>query len=210
MDADDHKGTGRRPPGEERLTGLEERLAALERAVAALRSGPEPGGPAGDGQEDSGRKTPPLSGTAPRAEAAPRFARDLTDNLAAHVGDVDEVLAGLNAVLVKRGGRVRSASTRLARIDPIAEDIAGPEFAAFVAPFASPQRVAILNALARRGELTAQALSEVTGLVGGQFYHHLKELVRAGLVSSDSRGSYRVTESGLGLFVALALICRER
>jgi len=145
-----------------------------------------------------------------RSALPPPFVRDLADRLAAHVDTETDAVAGLLAVVTKRDGRVTGAGTRLTRFDPSKEDVAGAELAAFASPFASPQRVAIMNVLARRGELGAQDLAQAAGLAGGQFYHHLKELVRAGLVGSDTRGYYRLTERGSSALYALAVLCRER
>jgi len=184
---------------ETRVKALEALVGGHERRLSLLEGslpGPDAAGPDGNSQR--------------RSALPPPFVRDLADRLAAHVEPESDVVVGLSAVVTKRDGRVTGAGTRLTRFDPVNEDIAGAEVAAFASPFASPQRVAIMNVLARRGDLAAHDLAEATGLAGGQFYHHLKELVRAGLVGSDTRGCYRLTERGSSALYAMAVLCRER
>lgn len=197
----------------ERLAAVEERLRAIEERLARLEEGgapsdriwplavagqavPEPAG------EAAGESAP--------AEAAPRFVRELSDRLTDQFASHETVLASVLSVVVKRAKEVKVAFTRLSHMDPAKEGVGDADLCEFVVPFSSPQRVAILNALAGEDVLPTHALSEKTGLVGGQLYHHLKELLRAGLVTAAGRGAYALTEGGLSSFLTLSLLSRER
>lgn len=67
---------------------------------------------------------------------------------------------------------------------------AAPEvFAQIFAALASPHRIIILRTLCERA-CTAQQLQEVLGMgSSGQLYHHLKELMAAGLITQRERSS---------------------
>lgn len=67
------------------------------------------------------------------------------------------------------------------------------ELVRFAAAFTSPWRLKIIRALAR-GSRTSREIAEQTGLVGGQLYHHLNELIRAGFVRQEARNCYSLTQ----------------
>ncbi len=155
-----------------------------------------------------GGRAGPDEATAEEA-GAPPFVLDLGDDIETYAGDKDDALIVVNAWLLKRHGRVVSAFTNLGESDPEREPVGDTGLADLVQPFSSPQRIAILNALARR-KLASSELAAETGLAGGQLYHHLKELTRAGLVRSAGRGAYEMTVGGLTTFVTLSLLSRAR
>ncbi|RLE58398.1 MAG: hypothetical protein DRJ32_06525 [Thermoprotei archaeon] len=64
-----------------------------------------------------------------------------------------------------------------------------------VAPLANSSRVALLKALLSKARSISE-ITEITGLRGGELYHHLKELIRSGYVTSEKRGVYRLTMKG--------------
>ena len=69
----------------------------------------------------------------------------------------------------------------------------------------SEQRIDLMKALFR-GDKTPSDLTKETGVEGGQLYHHLKEMIFAGLVDSESRGLYRLTVDGVqSLFTSLLI-----
>ena len=68
--------------------------------------------------------------------------------------------------------------------------------AEMAAPLSNENRVRILQLLLD-GPKSSSELSSITGLEGGQLYHHLKELMFAGFIGSVERGKYRLTERGL-------------
>lgn len=76
---------------------------------------------------------------------------------------------------------------------------------------ASPQKVALLRALLVQESESAAALGAQTGLTTGSLYHHLRELMRAGLIHQTGRNRYILTEQGVRvLLVLLALAVEEK
>ena len=72
---------------------------------------------------------------------------------------------------------------------------------------ASPQKVALLRALLGREAESAAALGAVAHLSTGSLYHHLRDLMHAGLIAQAGRNQYHVTPRGqrvLLLLLALA------
>ncbi|HHY35062.1 MAG TPA: helix-turn-helix domain-containing protein [Firmicutes bacterium] len=67
------------------------------------------------------------------------------------------------------------------------------ELVRFAAAFTSPWRLKIIRTLAHRNR-TSREIAEETGLVGGQLYHHLNELIRAGFVRQEARNCYSLTQ----------------
>ena len=72
----------------------------------------------------------------------------------------------------------------------------------------SEQRLAVMARLLE-GEGSSRELGESAGLGGGPLYHHLRELMAAGLVSQPDRNRYRITDRGLDAFLSLAAVCRR-
>ena len=66
-------------------------------------------------------------------------------------------------------------------------------------------RVAILKALCT-GSKTARELSQITGLEGGQLYHHLRILLQNRFISAKRRGEYQITGNGLQVLMVLSLM----
>ena len=52
-------------------------------------------------------------------------------------------------------------------------------------------------------ERSAGELQEMTGLVGGQFYHHMKELALGGYIAQKERGRYMLSSKGMLMFATL-------
>jgi DNA-binding transcriptional ArsR family regulator len=76
----------------------------------------------------------------------------------------------------------------LARIDPA---IVAPVLAAL----GSAQRVQILQLLLWRPATTAELTAAVEGRSSGQLFHHLKELLAAGVIHQPARGTYAIGEA---------------
>jgi len=71
---------------------------------------------------------------------------------------------------------------------------------------ASPQKIALLRALWGKESEGAAALGEATSLSTGSLYHHLRELMRADLVTQSGRNRYVLSPRGARvLSVVLAL-----
>ena len=69
--------------------------------------------------------------------------------------------------------------------------------------FTNPRRIAILKILIEEnGALTATEITQKTGLVGGQLYHHLANLENAGLIVKESE-KYKAHGSAHGLLISL-------
>ena len=74
---------------------------------------------------------------------------------------------------------------------------------AAVEVFANPRRIAILKVLIEEnGSLTATEITQKTGLVGGQLYHHLNNLENAGLIIKENE-KYKADGSTHGLLIRL-------
>lgn len=92
------------------------------------------------------------------------------------------ISTSLTTVTNKYGGLVGTSSTCIEdNIDDIDEDV----LAVKLEPFTNPKRIAILKAL-QNEDLTATDISMKTRCVGGQLYHHLNNLVNAGLIYKES------------------------
>lgn len=71
-----------------------------------------------------------------------------------------------------------------------------------LSPLAHEARVRLMQAL-YDGPLGSSELTAATSLRGGNLYHHLKELIRAGYVS-EREGGYAMTNVGRQLLVTMA------
>lgn len=71
----------------------------------------------------------------------------------------------------------------------------------------SPQKVALLRALLGHPSESAAALGAAAQLSTGSLYHHLRDLMHAGLIAQEGRNQYAITSHGqrvLLLLLALA------
>ncbi len=72
----------------------------------------------------------------------------------------------------------------------------------------SPQKVALLRALLGRDGESAAALGAAAHLSTGSLYHHLRDLMHAGLIGQAGRNQYQISARGqrvLLLLLALAV-----
>jgi len=72
----------------------------------------------------------------------------------------------------------------------------------------SPQKVSLLRALLGHESESASALGAAANLSTGSLYHHLRDLMHAGLIGQSGRNRYHVTPRGqrtLLLLLALAV-----
>ena len=84
-----------------------------------------------------------------------------------------------------------------ASLDDINED----GLSAALEPFTNPRRVKLLKVLIEK-DLPANEISQTTGLVGGQLYHHLQNLESAGLIEKLA-DRYRATDSAKSVLCAV-------
>ena len=69
--------------------------------------------------------------------------------------------------------------------------------------FSSPQKVGILRALLMNGAQSAAGIGRETNLTTGSLYHHLRELTHAGVIETNARNCYSLTQLGLGTTLLL-------
>lgn len=106
------------------------------------------------------------------------------------------------AVAALKTGPVSISEGQLARVT---DDAA----AALGYALSSPQKVALLRALLAHEMESAAALGKTANLSTGSLYHHLHDLMHAGLISQSARNRYVLTDRGrCVLLVLLALAIR--
>ena len=83
--------------------------------------------------------------------------------------------------------------------------ISSKRVAAFAEVLANEARFLILKTL-YSGPKTAKELSQITGLEGGQLYHHLRILLQHRLIYAKRRGEYSITALGVQSLLMISLI----
>ncbi len=73
----------------------------------------------------------------------------------------------------------------------------------------SPQKVSLLRALLGRGPESAAALGATTNLSTGSLYHHLRDLMHAGLIAQSGRNQYGITARGQRVLLLLLALAAE-
>ena len=73
----------------------------------------------------------------------------------------------------------------------------------------SPQKVGLLRALLGHDSESASALGEAAGLSTGSLYHHLRDLMHAGLLSQAGRSRYAITPLGQRVLLMLLALTVE-
>lgn len=73
----------------------------------------------------------------------------------------------------------------------------------------SPQKVALLRALLDRTLESAAALGATTHLTTGSLYHHLRDLMHAGLMAQAGRNQYHITARGQRVLLLLTALASE-
>jgi DNA-binding HxlR family transcriptional regulator len=68
---------------------------------------------------------------------------------------------------------------------------------------ASPQKVALLRALLEVESESSSILGKKTSLSTGSLYHHLRDLMHAGLISQSTRNRYLLTSKGIRVLLTL-------
>lgn len=74
----------------------------------------------------------------------------------------------------------------------------------------SPQKVGLLRALLGHPSESAAALGEAAGLSTGSLYHHLRDLMHAGLMAQESRNRYGITPRGQRVLLLLLALASEQ
>ncbi|MBV9849470.1 MAG: helix-turn-helix transcriptional regulator [Armatimonadetes bacterium] len=73
----------------------------------------------------------------------------------------------------------------------------------------SPQKVALLRALLARPAESAAALGETAALSTGSLYHHLHDLMHAGLIGQSARNRYVLTDRGRRVLLVLLALAAQ-
>ena len=73
----------------------------------------------------------------------------------------------------------------------------------------SPQKVSLLRALLGHPSESAAALGAAAQLSTGSLYHHLRDLMHAGLIAQEGRNRYAITPRGLRVLLLLLALAVE-
>ena len=73
----------------------------------------------------------------------------------------------------------------------------------------SPQKVGLLRALLGHDSESAAALGTAAQLSTGSLYHHLRDLMHAGLIAQEGRNRYQITPRGQRVLLLLLALAAE-
>ena len=73
----------------------------------------------------------------------------------------------------------------------------------------SPQKVGLLRALLGHSSESAAALGAAAQLSTGSLYHHLRDLMHAGLIAQEGRNRYQITPHGQRVLLLLLALTVE-
>ena len=73
---------------------------------------------------------------------------------------------------------------------PVQASLTSEQFGQVAKALADPRRMALLEAIASRGECPCERLRRDFPVSKGTISHHIKELVRAGLIDARKEGQY--------------------
>lgn len=73
----------------------------------------------------------------------------------------------------------------------------------------SPQKVGLLRALLGHPSESAAALGASAQLSTGSLYHHLRDLMHAGLIAQEGRNRYQITPRGQRVLLLLLALAAE-
>ncbi|MGI4790689.1 MAG: winged helix-turn-helix domain-containing protein [Janthinobacterium lividum] len=73
----------------------------------------------------------------------------------------------------------------------------------------SPQKVGLLRALLGHDSESAAALGTAAQLSTGSLYHHLRDLMHAGLIAQEGRNRYQITPRGQRVLLMLLALSVE-
>ena len=147
-----------------------------------------------DGKEN---KEPPLNHKHDEIiDAVGKYAAQEMDKILGENGVKAMAICISKSIMFDGSGTCLSASC-IESFDNISEE--GISAAAEV--FTNPRRIAILKVLIAQ-TLTAAEITQKTGLVGGQLYHHLSSLENAGLIVKENE-KYKAHGSAHGLLIRL-------
>ncbi len=73
----------------------------------------------------------------------------------------------------------------------------------------SPQKVSLLRALLGHQAESAASLGATANLSTGSLYHHLRDLMHAGLIAQAGRNQYQITPRGQSVLLLLLALAAE-
>jgi ArsR family transcriptional regulator, arsenate/arsenite/antimonite-responsive transcriptional repressor len=167
----------------DRISAIEAQLAILQERLAALEAGPPPSTPPALPQAD-GSLIEQM-----RARRGPPYEADQTRGAVTYAGAVE--LQGAEYIW------------QVERPVPALLQLETEGIARVITALGSPQRLLLLRALlhGQHSSQQLQAALEVTS--AGQLYHHLKELLAAGIIEQRGRNNYRLDPRKIVPFLTL-------
>lgn len=116
----------------------------------------------------------------------------------------------LSAITVRVAGADAATPDRVLVAAIGRDELAGAaaEVARLGGAFDTPAKVELVRALLEGGTLGATALSAASGLTTGSLYHHLRDLIHAGVVETSEKNRYRLTHRGRHAAGALFALTR--
>ena len=137
--------------------------------------------------------------------------RRLADEMTALRAEVDGIKSGGIPAEASSSGEAEGAGkrngTRLSGEISAADDAA---IARLGYAFSSAPKVALVRLLMTGGEQSSAQLGEQAGLTTGSLYHHLRELIHAGVLAQEIRNRYRLTERGRKTVLALLNLAEKK
>jgi len=145
-------------------------------------------------------------------EPPPEIA-DLLETIRRRISDPKALESGYTLVLAmieaKEGKERQSMVGAVSETDLGRMLVSDEDLVLFATAFTNAARLRILRTLSH-GERTWADLSQDTGLVGGQLYHHLKELIRSGFVIQKNRNTYAISPwVGKPAYLGMNLLARS-
>ena len=114
---------------------------------------------------------------------------------------VSRLAAGDGDAAFKTGAVAVSAAQIAAATDEAAAQIGYA--------LSSPQKVGLLRALLGHPSESAAALGAAAQLSTGSLYHHLRDLMHAGLIAQEGRNRYQITPHGQRVLLLLLALTVE-
>ncbi len=174
----------------DRISAIEAQLAAMQERLAALE---QAGSPAAT--------PPPL----PQADGS------LIEQMRARRGPPYETEQTRGAITYAGAVELQGAEYiwQVERPVPGLLQLEAEGIARVIAALGSPQRILLLRALLN-GQHSSQQLQEALDVSSaGQLYHHLKELLAAGIIEQRGRNNYRLDPRKIVPFLTLLAVALE-
>ncbi|MCL1786426.1 MAG: winged helix-turn-helix domain-containing protein [Defluviitaleaceae bacterium] len=175
---------------DKKIMELEAQLAHMQQELEKMKQT----------QDQPPAKPDPFTIYQPQLEKAQAEIQDIFKDMGKNHGTV--LASTVVGIAYTRGGFAGNVGTCVCHtVDEIPEEA----LATALDVFSNPRRITVLKALMRQ-PLTGSEISQKTGLVGGQLYHHLSILENAGLIHKNG-DRYEILDSAQlllgGLYAAV-------